>query len=97
MKKGMLLTFILIGLLPINIHASDDLERANLAKVITEIDFLLSQVEKIKHQSSDDNRIKFHYADLSKDLHKIRSGVSSYINADINNGRVVKPLTGSYR
>ncbi len=78
------------------LHASEDIERTNLAKIISEVDFLLQRVEKIKHEAAHNQRIRFHYDDLKNDLKVIRSGVSAYINADINNGRVINPLNGNY-
>jgi len=97
MKINYKIMFIISSLFIGSVNANNEIDRSNLAKVITEVDFLIHQVNKIKKQSIDKDRIRFHYDTLVKDLQKIRAGVSSYINVDINNGRIVEPLSGNYR
>ncbi len=76
--------------------ADADLERSNLAKLVQEIDFLLTRVDEIKQDAASSQRIAFHYDTLKVDLSKIRSGINDHISQSLKAGRIIKPLTGQY-
>lgn len=77
-------------------HANEEIERENLALFIKEIDFLMSEADRIQKLSNENNRMIFDYMSLKNDLASMRRGISGYINKDINDGRVMKPLKGQY-
>ena len=79
------------------VHASDDIERAELAKFAKEIDFLIAEVDQLKRHGVEQSRMVFQYDDMKADLAAIRSGISSFIQADLDNSRVIKPLKASYK
>ena len=74
-----------------------EIERQNLAKLVTEIDFLIARVEQIKHQRFEQSRLIFNYQTLSDDLSLIRSGINDFLKGSLNQGRVIEPLKGNYR
>jgi RAQPRD family integrative conjugative element protein len=87
--------FILI-LLQTPVRASDGLERSNLAKLVLEINFLISRVDQVKKEAPEEQRVRFHYDSLKTDLYKIRSGIYDHINQTLKAGRDLKPLSGHY-
>ncbi len=74
-----------------------EIERQNLVKLVTEIDFLVERVEQIKHQRFEQSRIKFSYQVLRDDLLLMRSGINDFLEGSLNQGRVIEPLKGNYR
>lgn len=74
-----------------------ELERANLAGLVKELDFLLDRVEAIRIDAPDQRRLRFQYDDLKCDLWRIREGIADYIDADLRAGRDITPIQGSYR
>ena len=76
--------------------ADADLERSNLAKLVQEIDYLITRVDEIKQDAASSQRITFHYDTLKADLNKIRTGINDHINQSLKAGRIIKPLTGQY-
>ena len=88
---AILLTFFLNPVM-----ADADLERSNLAKLVQEIDYLLTRVDEIKQDATSSQRITFHYDTLKVDLNKIRSGINDHINQSLKAGRKITPLTGQY-
>ena len=79
-----------------NAHAHEEIERENLSLFVKEIDFLIDEVDRMKQLSSKDARMMFDYESLKADLRSMRRGISGYINKDINDGRPIKLLKGSY-
>jgi RAQPRD family integrative conjugative element protein len=91
------LAFLLVVLLSLNpAYADDDLERANLAKLVQEIDFLLKRIDQIKLDTPEAQRVRFHYDVLKADLNLIRTGIHDHITASLKSGRIIKPLSGQY-
>ena len=94
-------TFILVILLlslPVNPTIADsDLERNNLSKLASEIDFLLDHVDKIRHTPITDQRLIFNYDYLKSDLLKIRAGINDHLNKSLASGRRIEPLMGDYQ
>ncbi|MDQ1363352.1 MAG: hypothetical protein QG652_1213 [Pseudomonadota bacterium] len=79
------------------VHASDDIERAELAKFAKEIDFLIAEVDQLKRHGDEQSRMVFQYDDMKADLVAIRSGISSFIQSDVDNGHVIEPLKAIYK
>ncbi len=75
-----------------------DIERANLAKLSQELDFLLERIEQIKISSSTnrESRYRFHYDILTNDLQKVQEGIQVYIQKSIDAGRELPPISGQY-
>ena len=78
--------------------AEPELERAELAGLVKEIDFLLQRVDEIQANEADRTaRLRFQYPDLRRDLQRMREGIADYIEADLQVGRTFTPISGSYR
>jgi RAQPRD family integrative conjugative element protein len=78
------------------LNADTDLERNNLAKLVQEIDYLMTRVNDIQQDAPGNQRITFHYDTLKNDLNMIRVGINDHINQSIKAGRDLKPLSGQY-
>ena len=78
------------------VNADADLERSNLSKLIQEIEYLMTRVDDIKHDSPVNQRITFHYDTLKDDLNMIRIGINDHISQSLRAGRDIKPLSGQY-
>ncbi len=74
-----------------------ELERANLAGLVKELDFLLERVEAIRTDAPDPSRLRFQYGDLKRDLLRGREGIADCNDADLQLGRDMTPIQGSYR
>lgn len=96
MKKSILSLVLLMGVLISPAQAHEEIERENLSLFVKEIDFLISEVERINKLSRTDSRMVFDYKSLRNDLMSMKQGIRSYINKDINDGRVIPPLKGDY-
>lgn len=97
MKHIILTLLVLVTSLPsIEAQADEEIERENLARFVKEIDFLVSEVGRIEKLSSTNKQMIFDYTSLRKDLGAMREGIKSYINRDINDGHVIKPIKGQY-
>jgi len=59
-----------------SLQADADLERTNLAKLVREIDYLMSRVDQIKQDAGTNQRVVFHYDDLRLDLKKFDPGLT---------------------
>lgn len=77
-------------------NADADLERNNLAKMVQEIDYLMTRVGDIQQDAPVNQRITFHYDTLKNDLNMIRVGINDHINQSLKAGRDLKPLSGQY-
>ncbi len=76
--------------------ADEEIERENLSLFVKEIDFLISDVDRIRKLSDSNGRLIFDYTSLKEDLRSMRNGIRSYIQKDINDGHSIKPLKGNY-
>ncbi len=79
-----------------SVNADIDLERNNLAKLVEEIDYLMTRVNDIQQDSPGNQRITFHYDTLKNDLNLIRVGINDHINQSLKAGRDLRPLSGQY-
>ncbi len=92
--------FLVIFLLSISVNstiADSDLERSNLSKLASEIDFLIDRVDKIRRTPITNQRLIFNYAYLKSDLLKIRAGINDHLSKSIASGRRIEPLMGDYQ
>ena len=87
---------ILLTLFLNPVMADADLERSNLAKLVQEIDYLMTRVDDIQQDAPTKQRITFHYDTLKNDLNMIRVGINDHINQSLKAGRDLKPLSGQY-
>jgi RAQPRD family integrative conjugative element protein len=91
--------FIILAQLFIFSHSSADnldTERNNLAKLSSEIKFLIQRIDQIKTAKQADQRYYFNYEMLKGDLILIRNGIDEYINQTLKIGRVFQPVSGHY-
>ena len=79
------------------VQASDDIERAELAKFAKEIDFLIAEVDQLKRHGNEQSRMLFQYDEMKADLLTIRRGISHFIQADVDSGEVILPLKARYQ
>ena len=91
----LMVALCLISISPV--RADAELERTHLAGLVEEIDFMLTRIEAIRVDAPDQQRVRFRYDDLQRDLRLMRSGITQYIQADLRAGRSIQPLTGRYR
>ena len=76
---------------------ADSIERANLAKIVAELDYLHRRLEVHARQSSGDGgRYRFDYHALAADIRDMRSGIVEYIERDLSLARKVRPLRKEY-
>ena len=81
--KPMIIGLLVMGLCYALPMQAAELERANLAGLVKELDFLLERVEEIRIDAPDQSRLRFQYDDLKRDLLRMREGISDYIDADL--------------
>ena len=86
----------IVFLFSFSCYASSDSERTNLANVTKELDHIIKMVDQIKHVSASDNRVKFEYKTLKRDLILIRQGINDHINESLLLGRSIKSLSTDY-
>jgi RAQPRD family integrative conjugative element protein len=91
-----LVSAFLLTLCMNSVNADADLERNNLAKLVQEIDYIMTRVDDIQQDASVNHRITFHYDTLKNDLNMIRVGINDHINQSLKAGRDLKPLSGQY-
>ena len=84
-------------LLPGSIWADGDGERAALARLNHEIEALEPLVREAELQADPDDRIRFQYDWLRRDLRQIRFAIEEHIEAPQSEPRKVPPLLGDYR
>ena len=93
----MLIRLFLLFTVLVGQAQANDIERRYLSELVKEIDFLSQRVDEIRPDAPDDRRLRFQYDDLKRDLRLLREGIRDYIEADLREGRVIKPLSGRYR
>jgi len=71
-------------------------ERAELARLIHELDFLIQEVNAMGERASPDPRITFDYAALSADLALIRRKIGSHLNGVLRLPNELPPVDGRY-
>ena len=91
-----LVSVFLLTLCMNSVNADADLERNNLAKLVQEIDYLMTRVDDIQQGAPVNQRITFNYDTLKNDLNMIRVGINNHINQSLMAGRDLKPLSGQY-
>lgn len=94
-----MLTFMLITMTLVffasPVIADAESERANLVRLVAELDYLLQSVRKYQIDPVND-RYTFYWDALSRDINLIRNGITEYINKDLSLAREISPLVGQY-
>lgn len=77
--------------------ASNDAEKAALARLIHELDALAPLVRDAQDKALADTRIRLNYSWLEQDLERIKQGLREYLIAPSTEPRKFEPLSGDYR
>jgi len=78
-------------------YSDADMERKYLSMLINEIDGLEYLIKKAQLSFDKDERVKFQYQWLRRDLALMKVGINNHINAPRTAPRTVAPLSGDYR
>ncbi len=97
MRTIIFLHLFVLGLASPFAHADADAERESLARIIHELEVLEPLLEEAEAAADPDERIRFRYQWLKKDLQRIRQGIQEHIDAPRGEPRVFEPLRGDYR
>ncbi len=76
--------------------ADAESERANLARLVGEIDYLSRSLEIYHADAPRNDQYAFDYLTLSRDLLAIRQGIVEYIKGDLSLARDIPPLHTEY-
>lgn len=96
MKTITTLLLLALTIFAAQAFADADSERANLAKIVGEIDYLSRTLEVYRADAPSGGRYVFDYSALRRDLQAIRRGISEYIDRDLSLARKIAPLRESY-
>jgi len=77
--------------------ADSDAERAELARIVHELDAIKPLINKARSQADPDSRIQFQYDWLALDIQRIQSGIREHLLAPQTRPRHFPPLKGDYR
>ncbi|WP_045227193.1 RAQPRD family integrative conjugative element protein [Methyloterricola oryzae] len=91
------LLFICAFLVPIPSSADDDGERAELERLVGEIDALKPIMAEAEAKALPGARVRFNYKWLGRDLDLVKSGIREHIEAPRSEPRPFPPLSGDYR
>ncbi len=93
-----ILTLLMMTLVAVAAPAFADAEseRANLARLVGEIDYLSRTVEVYRADAPRNDQYEFDYQTLSHDLSAIRQGIVEYIKRDLSLARDIPPLHTEY-
>jgi RAQPRD family integrative conjugative element protein len=76
--------------------APSDAERADLARLIQDLNALEPLLTQARRDANPDARVKFQYRWLRADLDKIKRGIRAYLDGTRDLPRSIKPLQGDY-
>jgi RAQPRD family integrative conjugative element protein len=77
--------------------ADADMERQYLSMLVNEIEGLDHLIKKAKLAVDKDERVRFQYQWLERDLAVMKEGIENHINAPRTAPRTVEALSGDYR
>lgn len=77
--------------------ASSEGEREALTRLLHEIQALEPIIQEAQAQADPEDRVRFEYLWLRRDLTKIAQGLQDHINGPRNEPRKFEPLRGDYR
>lgn len=89
------LVFLSLGVSPVS-RADASTERAELVRILREIENLELIVQDAEAASVSTQRIRFQYGWLRGDLEKIKAGIREYLDTAPVTPRVPVPLGGDY-
>ena len=95
MQRTVLL-FILSSALTMPLHAITDQERSELQRLYTELEATTAIIDVAEKAANPEDRRKISYAELRKDLAKIRQGLRDAINSERREPRSLPPVQGQY-
>lgn len=78
-------------------NASSEGEREALTRLLHEIQALEPILQEAEAQADPEQRVRFEYLWLRKDLTKIVQGLQDHIDGPRNEPRTFEPLRGDYR
>jgi len=76
--------------------ADTDIDNSNLAKLASELDFLMNRVDQIEREASKTSKTKFHYSLLKHDLKLIKMGINDHIQKNLSSSRKIESLSIHY-
>lgn len=88
--------FFLVAVVPSAALADADSERANLAKLVEELDALSISLSVYRRDAASNRRYRFNYDALNSDVRAMRKGIVEYIKRDLSLARDVPPLSAQY-
>lgn len=78
-------------------NANNFAERESLAKLVHELDGLSALVDEAQGRANPDNRVRFQYNQLRKDILMMRLGIQEHLDGPTIEPRSYAPLSGDYR
>jgi len=76
--------------------ASPEIERAELVRLIHELEQLEALIEDAETAAVSTQRVHFQYLWLRADFDKIKAGIREYLDTAPTTPRVLPPLAGDY-
>jgi len=87
---------VAILMLPLSAHAATEREKAELARVVSELKYLKQDVLQISELRRADDTEAFNYEALVKDLDTIVEAVERHVTKPSRQPRVIKPLEAEH-
>jgi RAQPRD family integrative conjugative element protein len=87
---------LMLSATPSDSFADAQAERAELVRLLHELDSLEALIEKAEVNAISTQRIHFQYGWLRGDLAKIKAGIREYLDTVPATPRVPPPLAGDY-
>jgi len=94
-KLPIFLITLLMALTAAPVLADAESERANLARLVGELDHLSQSIQRYRIDAAH-GRYVFNYEALSNDIKAMRKGITEYISKDLSLAREISPLIGQY-
>lgn len=96
MKKSLILLIVPLIFFPHALLASTEAEKAELRRIIKELQYLETDISKISQLRRVDDLEAFNYEALANDLSAVREAVKRHISAPSRQPRKLQPLTLEY-
>lgn len=88
--------FALMTVIASPVQADAESERANLARLMGELNYLSQSIQRYRIDAPHDQPIPFEYDTLLNDIAVVRNGIKQYITRDLSLAREIPPLVGQY-
>lgn len=96
MKKILMALAVLLAVFVGLAHASTEKEKAELARIASELKYLKHDVLQISELRRADDTEAFHYEALIRDLDAIHKAVERHVNGTSRQPKMLKPLEVEY-